>query len=360
MNAYCADRLPVAPPPPRSGVLDVPQVRLRAPSVVADGSRRPSDRSRRRSSRRTLPLALFVWLLGSAAPAWAQVSLCVHVQAAAEDEAGLRALVLDEVAHHPTHRVVDEAGEDPCAAHLIVELFRVEEGRFLTARAAGAVPLRYPVPDAEALDGRVREAVARVLGTDPVLLAEDVTRLSAFQRATRGILQQGHTRWRIELVQALTRSQPNPSFTSGVGFGVSRGSGHWLAGVRAYVTGTPQGPSGEQRVVRTLSGLDAGLTWEASARGTASFYAHAGLGLQFLDVVATPGPTTLGADHLLQVGAVFQSRVGVRFLRHTDADVDLFVAGYVPLYLAHDEDNPVYGEGGLYTPSLQVGLGVGF
>jgi len=304
---------------------------------------------------------LVPFLLLVATAAWAQVPLCVQVEASGTDQEGLRALVLDEVAHHPTHRVVG-LGPDAtgCQARLYVELFTLDDARFLTARAAGAVPLRYAVPDAEALDRRVREAVARVLGTDPVLLAEDVTRLSAFQRAARSILKEGHTRWRVELVEALIRSRPDPSFTTGVGFGVTRGSGHWLAAVRAYVTGNPQGPLAEQRVVRTLSGLDAGLTWEASDRGTWSFYAHAGLGVQLLDVVADPSPVTFGADHLLEVGGVLQSRVGVRFLRHTDADVDLFVAGYVPMYLTNDQDNPVYGEGGLYTPSLQVGLGVGF
>jgi len=61
-----------------------------------------------------------------------------------------------------------------------------------------------------------------------------------------------------------------------------------------------------------------------------------------------------------QVGAVALGRVGVRFLRTHDFDFDVFAGGYLPLFNTDDPDRPLFGEGGLYTPSVQVGVGVGF
>lgn len=300
--------------------------------------------------------ALVLLVLLAALPARAATTLCLDVRAPEGALAGLRALLVDEVAHHPSHLLLERG----CASHLAVELVEVDGARFLTARANDAVPVRYAVREPEALGEVVREAVAATLGTDPVMLAEDPTRLSAVQRASHSILQRGHTRWRVELFEALIRSRPDPCFASGVAFGVTRGSENWLAAVRLYVAGSPQARQAEQRNLRLASGLDAGLTWEASARAATSFYTHAGFGLQVLQFVGLPSDATGGSDSLVKIGAVFQGRVGLRFLRHTDADLDVFVGGYVPLFNTHDVDAPLLGEGGLYTPSVQVGVGVGF
>jgi len=303
-----------------------------------------------------IPLALLLVGLCLSSPARAATTLCLDVQAPPGSVEGLRALVADEVAHHPSHQLVEHG----CASHLAVELVEIDGARFLTARSNDAVPVRYRVPDAEALDAKVREAVTATLGTDPVMLAEDPTRLSAVQRAAHSILQRGQMRWRVELFEALVRSRPDPCFASGVAFGVTRGSESWLAAMRVYVAGSPTSRQAEQRTLRLAAGLDAGLTWEASARAATSFYAHAGFGLQVLQFVGLPSAETGGADQLVKVGAVFQGRVGVRLLRHTDADLDVFVGGYVPLYNTNDVDAPLFGDGGLYTPSVQVGIGVGF
>jgi len=300
--------------------------------------------------------AIVPLLLVLSATARAAVPLCVDVRGPAASEGDLRRLVLDEVAHHPSHRVVD-AG---CTSRLSVELLDVEGARFLTARANDAVPVRYRVSSPEALDEQVREAVTATLGADPVMLAEDPAQLSAVQRAAHSILQRGLMRYRVEIFETLIRSAPDPSFATGAAFGVTRGSENWLVAVRLYAAGSPTAREKEQRHLRLVTGLDAGLTWEASARASTSFYAHSGFGLQVLDFVGLPSEATGGADSLVKVGAVFQGRVGVRFLRHTDADLDLFVGGYVPLFLTNDVDAPLFGEGGRYTPSVQLGLGVGF
>jgi hypothetical protein len=54
------------------------------------------------------------------------------------------------------------------------------------------------------------------------------------------------------------------------------------------------------------------------------------------------------------------ARAGVKFLRTHDYDLDVFVQGYLPLFNTKDADGALFGEKGLYTPSLQMGIGVGF
>ena len=50
-------------------------------------------------------------------------------------------------------------------------------------------------------------------------------------------------------------------------------------------------------------------------------------------------------------------RVGARFFRASDFDLDVFVAGYLPLFSTNDPDSLLMDA---YTPSAQLGLGVGF
>ncbi len=308
------------------------------------------------SAGRSWGEVVLLLLLLFASTARAAIPLCVDVRGPEASAADLSRLVQDEVAHHPSHQLVEQG----CASRLAVELLDVEGARFLTARANDAIPVRYRVASPEALGDLVRDAVAATLCADPVMLAEDPTRLSAVQRAAHGILQRGLMRYRVELFELMVRSAPDPSFASGVAFGLTRGSESWLAALRLYVAGSPSAREKDQRHLRLASGLDAGLTWEASARASTSFYAHAGLGLQVLQFVGLPSEATGGADALVKIGAVFQGRVGVRLLRHTDADVDVFLAGYVPLFNTNDVDAPLFGEGGLYTPSVQAGIGIGF
>ena len=60
-------------------------------------------------------------LTSTAATARAATALCVEVRADSE-QAAMRLLVLDELGHHPSHRVVTIEAE--CQSHLLVEIFQ--------------------------------------------------------------------------------------------------------------------------------------------------------------------------------------------------------------------------------------------
>lgn len=299
------------------------------------------------------PLLGILFLLAAlclAVEARAEVTVCVEVQAADEEMPGLRKLVLGEMGHHPSHRVV----ERDCRSRLLVEVFEAAGVTYLTARIDQGVPVRYAIKDD--LAQRLSEGLSLVLHNDPVYLAEDITHFSAVQRIGHSLLAGGHNRYRLEVFEALSRG-PNAAFATGGAFTFTRGSGHWQVMARAYVAGWPGGIKGTDRVLRILAGVDAGLVYEVSALSHTSFYVGAGFGLQFLRFEGREAEVLSVVN---QVAFVFQTRLGVRFFRYNDFDCDVFLAGYVPLHKTVDADGRLFGEEGLYTPSIQLGFGVGF
>jgi hypothetical protein len=171
-------------------------------------------------------------LVALAAPAaGAATTLCVEVRSDdAALGAGLRKLVLDEVAHYPSHSVVDRdwsdgrgssapdpAGAAPlCASRLAVELFQLAGQRYITARVNREVPVRFGVGK-DNLAERLAAALRLALRNDPVHLATDPRELSAVQRAAHSILRRGHTRVRLELFQAIAGSDRGATFAPGGG-----------------------------------------------------------------------------------------------------------------------------------------------
>ncbi|HWE26696.1 MAG TPA: hypothetical protein VHB97_01785, partial [Polyangia bacterium] len=139
--------------------------------------------------RIALSIALVV---AASSPARAAVPLCLDVHGDS-DEAGLRRLVVDELRHHPTHRLVD----DGCASTLFVELFTVAGTRYLTAHVNREVPIRYTVKSAPELEDKLGEALRQLLQHDPVYLAEDLTRLNAVWRAGANVARNGSNRYRV-------------------------------------------------------------------------------------------------------------------------------------------------------------------
>lgn len=127
--------------------------------------------------RSSLLIATILCVLGS--PARAETPLCLDVRAD-EDPSGLRRLVESEVAHHRSHRLTSEG----CRVTLAVDLFRASGARYLTARIGEQVPVRFLIKTPQDLSERLTEAIRLVLGSDPVYLAEDLSRYSAVQRAT--------------------------------------------------------------------------------------------------------------------------------------------------------------------------------
>jgi hypothetical protein len=281
----------------------------------------------------------------SAATAHAATPLCVETRAESEAE-GFRKLVEDQLAHHPTHRLVT----DGCRAHLTAELFVAAGTRYLTLRIDQEVPVRFAVKTARDLEEKVVDGMRQVLQNDPVYLAEDLTRLNSVWRAGARMVRQGTNRYRLELQQYLGHAR-NAVFASGAAFSVARGIDHWQVFVRLSAAGSVQGV-GDDVTWRALAGADAGLLWEQSARGNHTFYLGPAVGLHYMRFEAR------GADN--PVNTVLFSvalRMGVRLLRHYGFDIDLYGQAHLPLHKTKDPDSTLLDD---WTPYGTVGLGVGF
>ena len=286
----------------------------------------------------------------------AETTLCVEVRADDTQLENLQRLAENEVTRHPGYLVVGEG----CGATLLVELFDVGGATFLTIRLDRGVPLRYTIEEPRELDEKLTEGVSLVLQNDPVRLSEDVTHYSELERAAHSVLVRGHFTWRIELFEVTGRSGTGAEFVPGGAIAMTRGADNWLVFARIYFGGSPEGVTISDHILRFYTGGDVGVTYEFSADSATTFYLSAGVGLQFLSY---EGSTTVDGRELdqtietRQIGLTVSARAGVRFLRIYDFDVDLFACGYLPLFNTHDPDSELMDH---YTPSLQIGMGVGF
>lgn len=313
---------------------------------------RCSDRGRRQrlAIGRAVVVAGMVLL---PATAGAAVDICVRVSAAKKDLAGLQKLVQDELGHHPSHRQVKQG----CRSHLQVELFELAGVMFLTARINREVPVRLDIKRKEDLGEKVREALRRVLRHDPVYLAEDIQRYSAMKRATHSVLKGGRNTWRVELFETMINGGENVAFASGGALSVNRGSYNWYVFARLYAGGSLGGTADMSRALRIMAGGELGLSYEFLARSMTTPYLSAGLGLQVLHYEGRLRPGDEDLEDATVKGGTLSLRAGMRFFRASDFDMDIFVAGYLPLFGTNDPDSLLIDS---YTPSLQIGLGVGF
>ncbi|MCP4679572.1 MAG: hypothetical protein GY854_29590 [Deltaproteobacteria bacterium] len=303
----------------------------------------------------TLILALVLLLAGERA--LAAVDVCVVVSSDDEDKQGFTKLVLSELGRHPSHRVVKEN----CRSNLSVDLFRVGTKRFLTARIDKEVPIRYEIAGDNELSKKLKDALTLVLGNDPAHLAEDIGRYSLMQRASHSILKRGTNIWRFELYQTLSRGGGHVLYAPGGAIAVTRGADNWQVLARIYFAGRPGALESFDPILRISTGGDVGITYEFSAASATTFYLSAGAGVQYLrheGRVEYEGDAS--QEHINEVGAILFARAGLRFLRLYDFDCDVFVTGYLPLFNTNEPDSLLFGDKGLYTPSIQVGMGVGF
>jgi hypothetical protein len=290
--------------------------------------------------------ALVIALVLAAGAARAATPLCLAVSADA-DLAGFRALVEEELAHHPSHRLV-QAG---CASQLVVELFTVAGTRYLTARINQEVPVRFALKGPRDLDEKLSEALRQVLQHDPVYLAEDLSRMNAVWRAGANLVRRGINRYRVELFELIGTSGRNPVFATGGAVTVARGIDHWQVFARLEAAGSPRSFDGDRVLLRVLAGGDLGLLWEASARANTTFYLGPGVGLHYLRFEGNQAPPVGSLLFSLAV------RAGVRCLRFNGFDLDLFVQAHLPFYPTSDPDSKLVDA---YTPYGMAGLGVGF
>jgi hypothetical protein len=299
-------------------------------------------------------LALSVLLFSREAAA--RIPLCFEAVAPPQEIEGFRKLVRSELDKHRSHQVV----EADCRARLRVELFTAAGSRFLTAQMDRDVPVRYDIKDATELGPRLEDAIRLALHNDPTYLAEDVTHLNALQRFGRSILVRGRFTFRVELFETISRDEEGPATLPGIGLTLARGSGHWQVFARTYAAASFQQPEGTSAALQTMAGLDVGITYEFIEKGFWSPYASVAGGVQMMRFVGRNHPNAPSLADVIDAGAAASMRGGVRFFRWHNFDLDLFAQGYLPISAAKDIDGVLLPPKGIYAPSLQIGVGVGF
>jgi len=222
------------------------------------------------------------------------------------------------------------------------------------------VPVRFTIGKGDSLVGRVGESMSLVLGNDPVTLAEDVTKLSAIERASHAMAVQGVNIWRFELYESMYRTGSGAAFAPGGAFGVTRGAGHWQVLGRLYFSGWPNEPEEDRPVLKIAAGADVGITYELSSTANATGYLSFGLGLQFTRFEGRSAASGGEINTLDSFAPHAFGRIGVRMFRLYDFDFDIFAAGYLPMKATRQDGSTVFPEEGRYTMNAQMGVGVGF
>jgi hypothetical protein len=297
-------------------------------------------------------VAILIALVLVPLAAHATVPLCLEVRADA-DVAGLEKLTVDQLAHHQSHRLVARGAA--CESRLTVELFSVAGARYLTARINQEVPVRFVVKGPREIEDKLAEGLRQVLRSDPVYLAEDLSRMNSVWRAGANLVRNGSNRYRLELFELIGSGGKNAVFASGGAFTVARGIDHLQVLARLEVAGSPRNFGSDGVVLRVLAGGDVGLVWEASARSNTTFYVGPGVGLHYLRFEgAQSGREVTPLNALLFSVAL---RTGIRTLRFYGFDLDLFAQVHLPLYKSADPDTTLVDA---YTPYVETGLGVGF
>jgi hypothetical protein len=309
---------------------------------------------------RSLPLwflGLFLAVLLFAPRAEAAVTLCVVTKAEPSALASLTKLVLSEVASHPSHRMV----EKDCESRLVVEIFQVDQTRFLTVQLDGQVPSRHAIANDAELAPKISEAVSLSLGNDPVVLSEDPSRFGTMERAKHSVLVRGTNLYQLETFEVMARTDRNVAFAPGMAFSFTRGADQYAIFARTHVAGWPFPAEGQARVLKVMAGLDAGVLWETNKRAWTSPYLAAGAGLVLMRFEGrVDASDSRSADAVDRVGATINLRGGLHLLRAFDFQADLFLSGRLPLFLTRELDHELFGENGVYTPTLEAGIGIGF
>ncbi len=307
--------------------------------------------------RHLLAGLLFATCLIVSGLASAEVTLCLKAQSDRDDTAGLTSLIRSEVARHPSHRIVEQR----CEQTLTADLFHAGTTRYLSLGIAGQVPERQSVPDGSPLDGAVTHAVSLVLGNDPLSLTEDPAKFSALERDAHSVLVKGHNTYRLELFQLVTRTDTNYPTTPGAAVSFARGAQHWQVFARLHASGWPGTVRGSHRVVKLSSGFDLGLQYETSLTGFATPYFGASIGMLLMSLDGRYVPSDpKSLESVVSVGLDLGLRAGVRAMRWLDFDVDAFTAVRLPMFATHETDGHLFGDKGIYTPQLELGIGVGF
>ena len=281
----------------------------------------------------------------------AAIQTCVEVQTDKPEEmVALEKLVESEFKKHTTHQMAEE----DCISTLTVEMFQLSQITYLTIRANKGVPVRYEIEDAPNLARRLATGMSLVLGNDPVHLSKNITEFSARERAAHSIHVSGTNIYRLELFESVTRTGEGASYAPGLAFAFTRGSGHWRVFGRFSVAVNLNAGQTEKLRQEAAAAMGGGVTYEFLRLRAVSPYISTGGAIGYQRFRHQRDTSNTASLQIL-------GRMGVRMLRLTDYDLDIFTAGYLPLIPASSEDSFIFGaDGKRWTPYLQLGIGVGF
>ncbi|MGC4092957.1 MAG: hypothetical protein QM756_34740 [Polyangiaceae bacterium] len=221
--------------------------------------------------------------------------------------------------------------------------------------------MRYVLESERELVPRLSEGMSRVLGNDPAYLAEDPERLSGGERAVRAVLVHGTNSYRLAFFEAIARTDTGVAFAPGVALEMARGAGHFAIFARTSFGFNLATLRGDERSLKLLAQAEAGVYYDAAPRADTSFYAGLSAGALLLRFEGRVDPADARSNEsVTAVGAMLSPRAGVRFLRTTDFNFDLFAALVAPIFATRNADAQLFGERGAYTPLAELGFGVGF
>jgi hypothetical protein len=308
----------------------------------------------------THPLSAALALLALAAlpaPAAAGTPICLDTRLPGlDDPAAWRLWIVSEIARHPGHDPVDT----DCPTTLTIEAFRVDGQLVLTAWFPGDVPLREEVAADTPVRPTLAELLIRVLGTEPLALANDTDRLVARLTDRRLPLSRGPTRLGLEVFQTVQRSVDrgtrSPSSMPGLAFRIGRESDRLVVGARVAASFRPSKPrAGDPTQAAAIVVVEPELAWFSSASATTAAYLGASLGLTIQHFVGhTP---EIGEERITALGAALGLRVGVELFRASKLRVDLFTEASIPLHKTRSADSPLVDA---WLPAVHLGAGVAF
>ncbi|MEZ4266836.1 MAG: hypothetical protein R3F39_10695 [Myxococcota bacterium] len=286
----------------------------------------------------------------------ARVPTCLNLHLAGlDDPAAWELWVASEIRRHPTHEPV----EADCQATLTLEAFRVDGQLVLTAWFEGQVPFRQEVAEGAELRPAVAELLVRVLGTEPMALANDTDRLLARLSDQRLPLGRGPMRFGVEAfqtVQRRARAGDGSSVLPGVALRVGRELRQILVGVRVAASFMPLRPvPGDPPRPAAIVIIEPEFSWFASAHAPTTVYAGASLGLTVQHHVGYT--EELGRERMTTVGAALGVRAGLELLRTSKLRVDIFTQATVPLHKTRSAETPLVDA---WLPSVHMGAGVAF
>lgn len=300
-------------------------------------------------------LTAFILWLPSASAGATIIETCLRVESSAKIKPmELQKLLESEIAQFPSHQIVSQ----DCQTILFVETFKVSNQQYVTLRMTNEVPVRYTYASPSDLTQKLHKGLRLVLGNDPVYLKENISQYSETQRALHSLKVKGTTMFRLEILESITRTGKGASFGPGLAVGFSKGSNNLYVFSRIHASVALQGKT-EAPVWRPVQiGLDGGINYEFNKNKPISGYVGAGLGIGF---IRFEGEADERKQTLNQLLVQCFARIGVRMLRLTNFDVDLFVMGYLPFYRTSDVDTTLLSSSGkAYTPHVQMGIGIGF